>query len=232
MPQLVFVDGKINTILDTIIHDRAAGLNRLDHYRSINSLIQQAGKIFGNEMTYVLADHKSGFRFSLEIFREGSYENNPYLDAEKGLIFRINIGPQNWYAAEDNYDLTVFMPLRSEIAREVTVSLAKDNNHKTARYFSMYIARAILKKYQQRLARFNKKFDFKKTEAATFANALELYSGYALSKKADLNVVNYLARSVKGGMNSQKAVWMVYNRHSVSLAEDFKDVPTSWVIEI
>lgn len=229
MPQKVVVDGKLNSELLLLIETHPIMVRNTLNPPQIVSLLNQAVKLFGNDLMYAPSRNNTQFFFSLEILQGGLSEKSIYLGPKKGLFFNVNLG--NYYGDEVD-GATVGLFLHSVAGQEVIHTLSKKNNHVTHPRGTIRWARKVLGAYHKRLTRYTQKHELNKEEAFIFVNALELYSEYATRHKAQLNVANYLARAVKGGMTAEKAVWMVYNKHSVELAADYKHIPTTWVLRI
>lgn len=228
-PQNVIIDGKLNPALIDVLKKNAFPLDGTSQYAHAVKLINQAVRIFGQEITYVVSERLYGYTFSLRIFQGGVAENSIYFDARKGALFSIHGG--KWYAEKIN-ELSVLLLFASAIGQEVVTLMYKNHNHNATKHVTLSKAIGAFDSYLNRIARYTKKHSLTKREATVFSNALELYSGYATRHKAQLNVASYLARAVKAGMNAEKAVWMVYNGYSIDLAADYKDIPTTWVLRI
>ena len=229
LPQNLFVDGKINPEIINLIKTHPVIADNKPQYESIVKLLNQAALLFGQELICLFSGHNSNHFFSLNILQGGLSEGSIYLGPKKGLIFSLQLeGKRSERASEENVTLS----LHSLIAREVIKTSSKKETITPLGRKTVLGAAQVLIAYKKRLTRYTKKHNLTEDEAFMFVNALELYSEYTVRHQAPLNIPNYLARAIKAGMNVEKAVWMVYNKHSIDLAADYKDIPTTWVLRI
>ena len=226
----LFVDGKVDPELKALILQHNVIEKYPLYYEQIERLFNQAKKLFGSELSYAKYEVRHDRFFNLTIYRTVLTKDSVYRHPHNHEILIELYGSISYDT--NQFSLRARLFLYSAIATEVMQTESKYDSHQARSTYPISTAIHVLKTYQNRLTRFVKKHSLKRDEITTFANALELYSAYAKVQGAQLNVVNYLARSVKAGMNAEKAVWMVYNRFSVDLAEFYKDVPTSWVHKI
>ena len=225
----VFVDNAFNPELTEILNTHLTFTTDVSCRNQIVNLINQTSKLFGTNITYVMLDTHSKNYMDMDIFQGGISENSPYLSHNRAKLFGIR---GTAWPSEKISEFRVALTLQSSISDEVVTSHSSYEAGRIRGAVSIWAASSILRTYQKRLIRYNKKHNFKKADAITFVNALELYSGYARMKGHPLNVTNYVARAVLAGMPAEKAVWMVSTETATGLAETFKDIPVSWLNKI